>query len=90
MLGVGGGGGHARAGQAARGAADRGAAWRALGFLAGLCAEQVQLTARQLERTVATAEVERARLAQQVHKATFKGYLDVQEPKSLLRGLLAA
>ena len=61
-----------------------------LGFLAGLCAEQVQLTARQLERTVATAEVERARLAQQVHKATFKGYLDVQEPKSLLRGLLAA
>ena len=32
----------------------------------------------------------RARLAQQVHKATFKGYLDVQEPKSLPRGLLAA
>ena len=32
---------------------------------------------------------ERQRLAKAAHQASFKGYLDVNEPKALLRGLLA-
>ena len=60
-----------------------------LGFLAGLCAEQVEMASRQVVSQVAAAEGERTRLAKAVHQVSFKGYLDVQEPKALLRGLLA-
>ena len=61
-----------------------------LGFLAGMCAEQVELATRQVRLAVASAEAERVRLAKAVHQVTFKGYLDVEQPKSLIRGLLAA
>ena len=60
-----------------------------LGFLAGMCAEQMAAAAKQVLATVAQAEGERQRLAKAAHQASFKGYLDVNEPKALLRGLLA-
>jgi hypothetical protein len=60
-----------------------------LGALAGLCSEQVEAAARQVQLAVAHAEADRQRLAKAAHKVTFKGYLDVDEPKALLRNLAA-
>ena len=60
-----------------------------LGALAGLCAEQVSAASRQVLAEVARAEDERQRLAKAAHLASFKGYLDVHQPKTLLRSLVA-
>ena len=60
-----------------------------LGTLAGLCAEQVEAASRQVLSTVTNAEGERLRLERAAHKQTFKGYLDIDEPRALVRGLLA-
>jgi hypothetical protein len=40
--------------------------------------------------TVRAAEGERLALAKAAHHASFRGYLDVHEPKALLRSLVAA
>ena len=60
-----------------------------LGVVAGFCAEQLECTQRQVKATVAAADMERTRLGKAVHQLSFKGYLDVHEPKALLKGLLA-
>ena len=41
-------------------------------------------------RKVSHKEAERQRLAAAAHQASFRGYLDVNEPKALLRSLVAA
>ena len=61
-----------------------------LGVLASLCAEQIDAASRQVLDSLNAAEVERQRLAKAAHASTFRGYLDVDAPKVLLRSLIAA
>ena len=60
-----------------------------LGVVAGFCAEQVELTSRQVVAMVAKSEGERRALAAAAHHASFRGYLDVHQPKTLLRSLIS-
>ena len=61
-----------------------------LGVLASLCAEQIHLASRQVHECLGAAEAEKQRLAKAAHASAFRGYLDVDAPKALIRGLLAA
>ena len=60
-----------------------------LAALAAMCAEQVDAASRLATAQVGAAEAERVRLAAAAHKASFRGYLDVDEPKLLLRSILS-
>jgi hypothetical protein len=65
------------------------AALAELGALAALCSEQVDAVSRQIVECAGAAEGERQLLAKSAHQANFRGYLDVEDPKVLVRSLLA-
>ena len=66
-----------------------GAALEELGALASLCSGVMDCVTRQLSDGLQSAELERQRLAKQAHQANFQGYLDVHDPKRLVKSLLA-
>ena len=59
-----------------------------LGALAGLCAAQVDAVSRQVREVTAQAAHERQLLGRAAKHAVFKGYVKVDEPRDLIRGLL--
>ena len=61
-----------------------------LGMQASLCVEQVNATSLQLLESVRKAEQSRTQLTRATHQVTFSEYLHVDQPKTLLRALLAA
>lgn len=60
-----------------------------LGALAGLCADQVDGACQLMAAVMGKAEEERTALAKAAHATSFANYLDVDQPKLLLRAVTA-
>lgn len=61
-----------------------------LKVMASLCSDQVELTLKAMGRICAHSEAAQQSLAKVAHAEAFKGYLDVEQPRSLIRSLAAA
>jgi len=61
----------------------------ALRMQAALCADQVELALLSMGRLCGQSKAAERSLAKTIHQETFHGYLDIQEPRLLIRSIAA-